>query len=271
MEEYYDDVFQSEAPIKEKKTMKRIDPKLLFQMNPIQSIPATKEPQVVNEEYFKFSKEQYGEVPEESVIDLTSEAKPLSADAPEFKRRTQTRRGSKGPKRQAGRRGPPIFVGVKVPITSNILINPHQDLIVCDIDGTAADVKARREMKDKEPDKKKKWRAFNNLIGQEPINPPVFACVHAMAQQGYKILYLSGRSSEFVGKTINWLNTRGFPRGELRMRAERDFRKDNVVKTELMTNAERKRTLMALDDRDQVVEMWRGHKVPCFQVAPGNF
>ena len=57
------------------------------------------------------------------------------------------------------------------------------------------------------------------------------------------------------------------------MRRTKDFRKDAIVKTELFEAHIRGQfeVLFVLDDRDQVVEMWRQMGFACLQVAPGNF
>ena len=57
------------------------------------------------------------------------------------------------------------------------------------------------------------------------------------------------------------------------MRRTKDFRKDAIVKTELFDAHIRGRyeVLFVLDDRNQVVEMWRVMGLPCLQVAAGDF
>ncbi len=65
---------------------------------------------------------------------------------------------------------------------------------------------------------------------------------------------------------------------ELHMRNEGDHRPDNVVKEEMFDGlgiwpSEDLEYVLyfILDDRDQVVNMWRSKGLPCFQVGPGNF
>jgi hypothetical protein len=59
----------------------------------------------------------------------------------------------------------------------------------------------------------------------------------------------------------------------LYMRRRNDRRPDYIVKAELLDQllADGYRPIMAFDDRDQVVKMWREKGVPCAQVAEGNF
>ena len=59
----------------------------------------------------------------------------------------------------------------------------------------------------------------------------------------------------------------------LYMRAEMDHRPDHVVKFELLKQIvwDGYAPIMAFDNRDQVVKMWRGIGIPCAQVAEGSF
>ena len=59
----------------------------------------------------------------------------------------------------------------------------------------------------------------------------------------------------------------------LYMRADGDFRSDDIIKAELLAKvrADGYEPIMAFDDRNQVVRMWRANGVPCAQVAEGDF
>lgn len=61
--------------------------------------------------------------------------------------------------------------------------------------------------------------------------------------------------------------------GPLLMRPDGDDRPDWQVKTELFDAHVRDRYDMklSLDDRDQVVGLWRHMGITCLQVAPGAF
>ena len=58
------------------------------------------------------------------------------------------------------------------------------------------------------------------------------------------------------------------------MRETQDNRKDSIVKHEIYTTCIKDRwdVLFVLDDRNQVVDMWRNTlNLPCLQVAEGDF
>ena len=56
------------------------------------------------------------------------------------------------------------------------------------------------------------------------------------------------------------------------MRKDGDFRADYIVKQEIYDmHIKGKNVLFVMDDRQQVVDMWRRNGLKCFQVAEGNF
>ncbi len=89
------------------------------------------------------------------------------------------------------------------------------------------------------------------------------------------IIFLSGREDSCKEKTIKWLKeTAGIDINfDLYMRKTGDSRKDCIVKREIF-DAEIKDKYYVefiLDDRNQVVNMWRSMGLTCLQVADGDF
>jgi predicted kinase len=89
----------------------------------------------------------------------------------------------------------------------------------------------------------------------------------------HSIIFMSGRDAVCATETRNWLKGQGFYNFDLFMRPEGDNRKDSIVKLELFNEHIRDHydVQFVLDDRDQVVEMWRKLGLTCLQVAPGDF
>lgn len=128
-----------------------------------------------------------------------------------------------------------------------------------DIDGTLAH-KGQRSPFD--------WKR----VGEDTLNVPVNQIVRAIVNFGIGVVILSGRDSVCRPETEEWLERYGVPHAELYMRAEGDNRKDSIIKRELLDEVSKSWNVIGvLDDRDQVVEMWRSIGLPCFQVAPGAF
>lgn len=91
------------------------------------------------------------------------------------------------------------------------------------------------------------------------------------------VIMCSGRFDTYRSITQDWLDRHQVPYDYLFMRKEGDFRKDSVVKEEILKNQileivkDLKNIEFILDDRNQVVDMWRKNGLNCFQVNYGDF
>lgn len=110
-------------------------------------------------------------------------------------------------------------------------------------------------------------------VSEDDPDERVIALVKELKAAGYKIVVMSGREDSCKADTIEWLGAYGVPFDEIHMRKTGDGRKDSIVKSELFEEHIRGRYVVAgvLDDRDQVVRMWRSKGLLCAQVAYGNF
>jgi hypothetical protein len=133
---------------------------------------------------------------------------------------------------------------------------------IVDIDGTLA-LHSSRDPYD--------WRRAHT---DEP-NLPVVLAVQALAAHPNvsAIIAISGREEKARGVTAAWLTECGVPYDELLMRADGDYRSDEVIKEEIYREQLQHRYSIAgvIDDRDRVVRMWRRIGLVCFQVAEGAF
>jgi predicted kinase len=105
-------------------------------------------------------------------------------------------------------------------------------------------------------------------------NPAVVEAVRALHAAGHAIVYCSGRTDDSRAGTEAWLDKHvGVPYAALHMRVTGDQRKDSVVKREIFDRELRDnwQIVAVLDDREQVVRMWRGLGLTVFQVAEGKF
>lgn len=139
-----------------------------------------------------------------------------------------------------------------------------------DIDGTIADLSHRLHHIQSTP---KDWDSFFALChGDAPI-PHIIQMAQDLASAGNGIVYVSGRSDQCRSQTAAWLLANGLPAGQLYMRKAGDHREDNQVKGELLDQLclDGFDPIMAFDDRNQVVKMWRERGIPCAQVAEGDF
>ena len=146
--------------------------------------------------------------------------------------------------------------------------------IICDLDGTLADCEHRVHHVRGKP---KNWDAFFAGVRNDGVNYPVLLLLDKFTNYGddwqYNIIFCSGRPERCRADTEWWLReVCDIPDFILLMRKDGDFRADNIVKQEILDkHIDKSRVLFVLDDRQQVVDMWRANGLTCFQVAEGNF
>lgn len=143
--------------------------------------------------------------------------------------------------------------------------------IIIDLDGTLCDVSHRVHFVKESPPS---WLSFFDACTYDTPNPAVAALVDMASSAGYQIIYVSGRPATHRAQTEEWLKANCFDGyTALLMRPAGDYRPDQIVKRELYEAhiAGKYEVLFTVDDRDQVVKMWRSLGLTCFQVAEGNF
>jgi predicted kinase len=149
-----------------------------------------------------------------------------------------------------------------VPADPPAWISGAASVVLVDVDGTLA------RMADRSP------YEWHRVEEDSPI-VPIVRMVDVLRNAGHRIVFLSGRDGSCEVQTERWLRTHALKQYNepLLMRAAGDMRKDSIVKREIYEehilgqyNVE-----WVLDDRDQVVEMWRSLGLTCLQVAPGAF
>ena len=154
-----------------------------------------------------------------------------------------------------------------------------QDTIIFDLDGTLADIDARRKLSVKD-NGKMDWKKFfdpANIALDKP-NHPVIIAAQLAHKAGFKVVIFSGRSKATKDATKQWLNNNDIPFHILKMRPTSHpwaFMKDDKLKQhwldDIFPGDQKDRIACVYDDRDKVVSMWRNNDIACFQVAPGNF
>ena len=131
--------------------------------------------------------------------------------------------------------------------------------IICDIDGTLA------HMKDRSP---YDW----SRVGEDDVDPIIKNLLDTVKNK-YVIILTSGRDEVCREETEKWLEENDIPYEILLMRSVDNIRKDSIVKRELFERYIRDyyNIEFVLDDRNQVVDMWRSLGLKCLQVQEGDF
>jgi len=133
--------------------------------------------------------------------------------------------------------------------------------IIVDIDGTIAERTNRGPFD---------W----NRVGEDLPKKSIIEILKLYKRfNDYVIILFSGRDSVCREFTEIWLKKNGVPFDQLHMRKEGDHRKDAVVKEEMFNDTVRGRYYIdfVIDDRKQVVDMWRELGLTCLQVDKGEF
>jgi len=143
-----------------------------------------------------------------------------------------------------------------------------KDAIIVDIDGTIA------SHYDADGNQIREHHDYSQVHNDLPI-PEVIELVQLYEDQGYTILVVTGRMGNDVCRelTAEWLRTHHINYDQLLMRADRDFREDSVVKFEIYRDhiLDNYNIKFVLDDRQRVVDMWRGQGLRVLQVDKGDF
>lgn len=133
--------------------------------------------------------------------------------------------------------------------------------VIVDIDGTVAKMNGRNPYE---------WQR----VGEDLPVKEIIELVWMLYELGHEVLFTSGRKDLCRELTDDWLNLNyENVNYELFMRKADDNRPDDIVKLEIFNEKIRDNydVRYVLDDRDQVVRMWRSLGLTCLQVAEGNF
>jgi HAD superfamily, subfamily IIIB (Acid phosphatase) len=139
--------------------------------------------------------------------------------------------------------------------------------ILCDIDGTLADIEHRRHLLTIEP---RDWPAFFERMVHDKPNLPIVNLYKTIWESGrYSCILVTGRPEKYRNATLCWLSSNGILFESLLMRSDGDKRPDYVVKLEMLEKLRQSGASVefVIDDRRSVVEMWRGNGVVCLQCA----
>lgn len=146
-----------------------------------------------------------------------------------------------------------------------------QKAIIVDLDGTLCDNSHRQHFMEQRP---KDWKSFYAGISEDVPNEWCeWLLIQFEKSQHMKIILVSGRPKDYLQQTESWLKEYSVPYDELFMRESGDFREDFIVKKEIYNKyiQPHYRVLFTIDDRQQVVDMWRSLGITCLQCAKGDF
>jgi len=153
-------------------------------------------------------------------------------------------------------------------------------MILFDLDGTIANVDARRKAADEAqapyPSNERQawwsaWQDPDNISRLDVPNELVVSVLRDWRERGKHVVIVSARNDKNRSVTEAWLAKYNIHYDALYMRPDGDYRPDNVFKQELLDNIRKNGEDLierVYDDRNQVVDMWRANGIDCIQVVP---
>lgn len=150
-------------------------------------------------------------------------------------------------------------------------VEPNDNLppaIIVDIDGTLAHI----------PEGGRSPYDYAR-VSDDVVDPIIRDLVNRHHIQGYEVLIVSGRDDACLEATTQWMRVNQVMFSDIFMRPTKAVdiyggkTPDYVVKYRLFNEYIRGNfdVQLVLDDRDQVVDVWRRLGLKCLQVAPGDF
>lgn len=113
-----------------------------------------------------------------------------------------------------------------------------------------------------------------STVSADLPNTAIISVVRALHRDGHRVIVISGCTKAARTDTLAWLQKHlQVPIDALSLRTCGDRRKDVVVKHEVYRRHIKNHydVLCVLEDRNQVVYLWRSLDLTCLQVAPGDF
>lgn len=147
------------------------------------------------------------------------------------------------------------------------------EAFIFDMDGTLANVEGIRHHLIPPSDKPKKWsknfEAFHEESANVPVNLSVKNEVIKAYELGYKILIVTARMHKYRHHTAWFLALNNIPSDALYMRKNNDYRKDYIVKYEILQQIKQRYTpVHAFDDNPAVIKLWEENNITT-TIVPG--
>lgn len=144
--------------------------------------------------------------------------------------------------------------------------------VIFDVDGTLMDIEHRRHFVTQRP---KDFDAFRDpeVVMQDTPNKEIFALAKALKDAGNRIIVSTGRNKRQRATTLKQLMMNGLVFDAMYMRGDSDFRPDDELKKGFLIKMKEDgfNPVMAVDDRQQVVDMFRAEGLRVLQVDKGDF
>ena len=143
------------------------------------------------------------------------------------------------------------------------------DAAIFDMDGTLCDVSSVRHFVTR-PVGEKDFHSFHEAAAGCPPHQWVVDEAHDLSNAGVAILVVTARSEQWAVPTLWWNLLNEVPFDDIFHRPLRDFRKDVLVKADILAEIRRRgyNVIHAYDDNPSIVALWESENIPV-TVVPG--
>ena len=145
-------------------------------------------------------------------------------------------------------------------------------MIIFDIDGVLADTQQREKILKGKKNSEINWKSFfEDAIYDLPLPSGILvakAIINYLPQT--EILFLTARDETIRATTLQWLSEQlqiNKNRIDLTMRAKNNYVESIEFKEEVGREIGFKNIDLVFEDNPAIVEMWRKHKVACYQTC----
>lgn len=149
---------------------------------------------------------------------------------------------------------------------------PKNGIVICDLDGTLADIQHRLHFVAQTP---KDWKGFFEAIPGDTLRQDVLEVLLRHEDDDREIFFVSGRSEEHRGVTEEWLERvlDGYRiHRTLFMRRTHDRRPDTEVKQDIYDAYFKGRDIVeVIDDRPRIIAMWKANGLRVRDVGSNAF
>jgi uncharacterized SAM-binding protein YcdF (DUF218 family) len=141
--------------------------------------------------------------------------------------------------------------------------------VIFDMDGTLADVSSIRHYLIPDDNKKKDFDTFHSESVNVPAHSHVVNATQVAKLLGHDVLVVTARRHMWRNHTAFWLAMNDIPSDMLMMRGNEDYRKDYLVKKDMLdTIRQAYNVIHAWDDNPSIIQLWKDEGVP-HTVVPG--
>lgn len=156
-------------------------------------------------------------------------------------------------------------------LSSGLYPKPEKGFILCDLDGTLAEMSHRLHFV---KGQKNDWKSFFESIPKDTVRIDVLDKLLEYEENGHEILLISARPDTYRDVTEEWLDEalNGYKLYKtLLMRRADDKRPDVEVKQGMYDTYFKNKYPIAcvIDDRPSVIRMWRGNGIEVTDVGQG--